>query len=56
MPRLGTRTTRDQGGQNFLRSDLLHDMLAYPAQINRFDVLHSKFGVMLGEEISPILK
>jgi quinol monooxygenase YgiN len=40
------------GGHNFLRSELLKDMLAYPAQIYRLDVLHGKFGVMLGKPVS----
>jgi len=41
------------GGHNFLRSDLLRDMLAHPAQIYRLDVLHGKFGVMLGRNVAP---
>ena len=41
------------GGQNFLRSELLHDMLAYPAQLYRLDVLHGKFGVILGQQVKP---
>jgi quinol monooxygenase YgiN len=40
------------GGQNFLRSALLKDMLAYPAQIYRLDILHGKFGGMLGKPVS----
>ena len=36
------------GGLNFLRADLLKDMLAFPAQLYRMDVEHGKFGVMLG--------
>jgi hypothetical protein len=44
------------GGVNFQRSDLLKDMLAYPASINRMDVLHGKFGVMLGEKITPVVQ
>jgi quinol monooxygenase YgiN len=42
------------GGHNFLRSELLLDMLAYPAQIYRLDVLHGKFGVMLGKPVSAV--
>lgn len=42
------------GGRNFLRSELLKDMLAYPAQLYRLDVLHGKFGVMLGEPVQPV--
>ncbi|KAK5939446.1 hypothetical protein PMZ80_007823 [Knufia obscura] len=41
------------GGHNFLRSELLKEMLAYPAQIYRLDVLHGKFGVMLGKTVAP---
>jgi quinol monooxygenase YgiN len=41
------------GGHNFRRFELLHDMLAYPAQIQRLDVLHGKFGVMLGKPVKP---
>jgi len=45
------------GGQNFfLRSERLQEMLAYPANLYRADVLHGKFGVMLGEAISPVLQ
>jgi quinol monooxygenase YgiN len=40
------------GGHNFLRSELLQDMLAYPAQLYRLDVLHGKFGVMLGKPVT----
>ncbi len=40
------------GGRNFLRSELLRDMLAYPA-LYRLDVLHGKFGVMLGQPVKP---
>ncbi|KAH9899012.1 hypothetical protein F4778DRAFT_181877 [Xylariomycetidae sp. FL2044] len=43
------------GGRNFLRVDLLRDMLAYPAQIYRLDVQHGKFGTMLGQEVKPVL-
>jgi hypothetical protein len=42
------------GGHNFLRSELLQDMLAYPAQIYRLDILHGKFGVMLGKPVSTV--
>ncbi|KAL7907750.1 hypothetical protein GGI35DRAFT_66678 [Trichoderma velutinum] len=41
------------GGQNFRRVELLKDMLAYPANLYRLDVLHGKFGVMLGKEVKP---
>ncbi|KAK9413043.1 putative ABM domain-containing protein [Seiridium unicorne] len=48
------RTDHDNGlgGCNFLRVDLLKDMLAYPAQIYRLDVLHGK-GVF-GEDLLPL--
>jgi quinol monooxygenase YgiN len=39
------------GGQNFLRSDELKEMLAWPAQLLRLDVMHGKFGVLFGEKI-----
>lgn len=42
------------GGQNFFaRPELLRDLLAYPAQLHRLDVLHGKFGVMLGQPVGP---
>jgi hypothetical protein len=41
------------GGRNFLRSELLHEILAYPAQLYRLDVLHGKYSVMLGQPITP---
>jgi hypothetical protein len=55
FPDAQARHTHDHGpgGQNFLRSELLHDMLAYPAQLYRLDVLHGKFGVMLGQPVKP---
>ncbi|ETS87278.1 hypothetical protein PFICI_01106 [Pestalotiopsis fici W106-1] len=48
------RTDHDNGpgGRNFLRVDLLKDMLAYPAQIHRLDVLHGK-GVF-GQDLLPL--
>ncbi|KAI1848880.1 hypothetical protein JX265_001210 [Neoarthrinium moseri] len=42
------------GGRNFLRVDLLKDMLAYPAQIHRLDVLHGKGE--FGKELLPLPK
>lgn len=42
------------GGRNFLQSALLREMLAYPAHLYRLDVLHGKYGVMLGQNISPV--
>ena len=55
FPDANARHTHDNGpgGRNFLRSDLLHEMLAYPAQLYRLDVLHGKFDVMLGQQVTP---
>ena len=40
------------GGQNFFHgSELLHEILAYPAQIHLLDVLHGKFNVILGQPV-----
>ena len=54
FPDAEARHTHDTGpgGRNFLRSDLLHEMLAYPAQLYRLDILHGKYGVMLGQNVS----
>ncbi|RFU78371.1 integron assette [Trichoderma arundinaceum] len=41
------------GGQNFLRVERLKEMLAYPANIYRLDVLHGKFGTILGKKVAP---
>jgi hypothetical protein len=40
------------GGRNFLRSELLDEMLAYPAHIYRLDAMFGKFGVMFGKKIT----
>ncbi|WP_263374327.1 putative quinol monooxygenase [Granulicella aggregans] len=40
------------GGQNFLRSAELDEMLAYPAHVYRLDVLFGKFNVLFGKPIS----
>ena len=51
------RHAHDQGpgGQNFfLRSDALKEMLAYPAHLYRLDVLHGKFGTILGKVVKPV--
>ncbi|MDT5305437.1 MAG: hypothetical protein QOE48_1105, partial [Mycobacterium sp.] len=55
FPDAEARHTHDMGpcGRNFLRSDLLHQILAYPAQLYRLDVLHGKYGVILGQNVSP---
>ena len=55
FPDAEARHTHDTGpgGQNFQRgAELLCDMLAYPAQLYRLDVLHGKFNVMFGQPIS----
>jgi quinol monooxygenase YgiN len=39
------------GGRNFMRSEELKGMLAWPAQIMRVDVMHGKFGVLFGEKV-----
>jgi len=44
------------GGHNFLRAELLQEMLAYPARIYGLDVQHGKFGVILGENVTPIVE
>jgi hypothetical protein len=36
-----------------MRSDLLHGMLAYPVQLYRLGILHGKYGVILGQNVSP---
>lgn len=55
FPNAEARHTHDTGpgGQNFQRgAALLRDILAYPAQLYRLDVLHGKFNVMFGQPIS----
>jgi quinol monooxygenase YgiN len=56
FPDIDARHDHDNGpgGQNFLRTELLKDMLQYPAQLYRLDVLHGKFGVMLGKPVQPV--
>lgn len=61
FPHADARHSHDNGpgGRNFFeRPDFLLDTLAYPAQVYRLDVLHGKFGVILGKENSnaPILE
>jgi quinol monooxygenase YgiN len=55
FPDANARHTHDNGpgGRNFLRSELLHEMLAHPAQLYPLDVLHGKFNVVLGHEVTP---
>jgi len=40
------------GGRNFLRSELLYEMLAYPSHIYRLDVMFGKFTTMFGKKIT----
>ncbi len=40
------------GGQNFLRSAELDEMLAYPAHIYRLDVMLGKFSTLFGKKIA----
>ena len=40
------------GGRNFLRSELLDEMLAYPSHIYRLDVMFGKFTTMFGKKIT----
>ena len=41
------------GGTRELRSELLLEMPAYPAQLYRLDVLHGQFAVLLGKPVEP---
>jgi hypothetical protein len=56
FPDADARHTHDTGpgGRNFLQSEVLHQMLAYPAQLYRLDILHGKYDVMLGKPIVRI--
>ena len=40
------------GGRNFLRSELLDEMLAYPSHIYRLDAMFGKFSTMFGKKIT----
>ncbi|KAH9208510.1 hypothetical protein DL95DRAFT_236315, partial [Leptodontidium sp. 2 PMI_412] len=42
------------GGAQFMRLAEIEDFLAYPTQTYKFDVLHGKFGVMMGQPITPV--
>jgi quinol monooxygenase YgiN len=52
FPDAAARHTHDggPGGRNFLRSEELHEMLAYPARLYRLDVLFGKFDTMFGQQ------
>ena len=54
FPDAEARRTHDGGlgGRNSLQAGLLYDILAYPAQLYRLDVLHGKFNGMFGQPIS----
>jgi hypothetical protein len=56
FPDLNARHAHDNGpgGRNFLRSELLKDMLAYPAQLYRIDIMHGKFDTMFGEKVKAV--
>jgi hypothetical protein len=44
---------RGPGGTRELRSELLLEMPADPAQLYRLDDLHGKFAVLLGKPVKP---
>jgi quinol monooxygenase YgiN len=54
FPDTAARNAHDigPGGRNLLRSAELDEMLAYPADIYRLDVMFGKFGVMFGKRIT----
>lgn len=56
FPSAEARHTHDMGpgGRNFLRFDLLTDMLAYPARLHRLDVMHGKYDVVLGHQVVSV--
>jgi quinol monooxygenase YgiN len=56
FPDAVARHTHDTGpgGRNFQQSELLHEMLAYPAQLYRLDVLRGKYDVMLGQQVARV--
>jgi quinol monooxygenase YgiN len=53
FPDIAARNAHDvgPGGQNFLRSVELEEMLAYPAHIYRLDVMFGKFSTLFGKKI-----
>jgi putative NADH-flavin reductase len=55
FPDVTARHTHDNGpgGRITLRSELLYDTLAHPAQLYRLDVLHGKCDVILGHLVAP---
>lgn len=56
FPDVAARYTHNDGpgGRTFLKKELLHEVLAYPAQLHRLDVLHGKFDVLFGEKVSTV--
>ena len=42
------------GGRNFLRTDLLQEMLAHPAQVHELDIQHGKWGTIFGQIVQPV--
>ncbi|KAH6715515.1 hypothetical protein BKA61DRAFT_734723 [Leptodontidium sp. MPI-SDFR-AT-0119] len=44
------------GGLNFMRADELKNMLVHPAQSYKMDVLHGKYGVIMGQPVTPVVK
>ena len=54
FPDVAARNAHDvgPGGQNFLRSAELEEMLAYPAHIYRLDVMFGKFNTLFGKKIA----
>ncbi len=42
------------GGRNFLRSEELEAMLAYPAHLYRLDVMFGKFTTMFGKTVTSV--
>ncbi|KAH6704209.1 hypothetical protein BKA61DRAFT_618095 [Leptodontidium sp. MPI-SDFR-AT-0119] len=47
--------TMGPGGAQFLRVAEIEDFLAFPTQIYKFDVLHGKFGIMMGQPVTPVV-
>ena len=55
FPHASARHDHDDGpgGQNFFkRTEELHEIFAHPAQLYRVDVLHGKFDVLFGNQVS----
>src|ERR1700722_8195880 len=54
FPDIAARNAHDvgPGGQNFLRSAELEEMLAYSAHVYRLDVMFGKFSTLFGKKIA----